>query len=360
MNITPSMLPLIPLRPVYDGKPAAQSESYKVDPADEPLAPDKWEVKSKNLSFKWWGGRGGPRPPSPSSSLPLPPPPRPPVPPRPKPDPKPAPPIKPGHAPKPSGGGFKDVGKAVIHANKIKAHDELMMANLRKQAPISVAEAAKRVIDADSLVKSGVISTGPNALRVARDAAISAGITGLVSAPINVGAYAGSVAAGEKIKSSYAPGVLPPPFLPSATPSPKPDVPVGPVDSPPAPADTLGARLDDVEMKLLGMASTVMLLAGEKDRVYTKDERWPTDDTGRLSHLEKLLGLTEQQFKKAARQNGIVFKPYKPGEQIPADAKGRLDLIEKKLERMIGSYENLRLLAAVKASQRESEATATA
>ena len=95
-----------------------------------------------------------------------------------------------------------------MQINKIKANDELMMANLRKQAPISVAEAAKRVFDADRLVKAGVIDTGPSALRVARDAAISAGITGMVSAPINVAAYAGSVAAGERIKSSYAPGVL--------------------------------------------------------------------------------------------------------------------------------------------------------
>lgn len=361
MNITPSMVPFIPLQPISSGEPAVQSGLYKADPGDEPLAPLKGEVQSKNLGFQFWGGRGRSRIPSPPPPPPPPPPPRPrpTAPLRPKPDPA---PIKPGPAPKVSGGGFKDAGKTIIHANKIKAKDELMMTNLRKQAPISVAEAAKRVIDADSLVKSGVISTGPNALRVARDAAISAGVTGLVSAPINVGAYAGSVSLGETIKASYTPGVLPPPYLPSASTSPKKDVPVEPVEpaSAPAQADTFGPRLDDIEMKVLGMASTVMLLLGEKDHLYTKDEHWPTDDAGRLSNLEKLLAFSEQQFKKAARQNSIVFKPYKPGEQIPADAKGCLDLIEKKLERMIESYDNLRLLAAVKASQNESEASATA
>ena len=352
MNITTSIIPFIPQVPVSDHQSPAQPEPPKSGLDQWPLARDKRQVKSLQFFFK--GGRGG-RP----SHIPTPPPP-PPRPAPPKPAPKPAPPIKPGPAPKPSGGGFKDAGQTVIHANKIKANDELMMANLRKQAPIGVAEAAKRIIDAENLVKAGVIATGPNASRVARDAFISAGITGIVSAPINVAAYAGSVAAGEKIKSSYAPGVLPPPFLPGATSPPKDGASVAQADSKPAPADVISRRLDDLEMKLLGMASTVMFLLGDTSRVFTKNESWPADDAGRLGNLEKMLGVSEQHLKKAARQNGIVYKPYKPGEQIPADAKGRLDLIEKKFERMVEAYENLRLLAAIKASQRETGASATA
>ncbi|WP_257627098.1 hypothetical protein [Pseudomonas sp. Xaverov 259] len=352
MNITTSIIPLIPQVPVLDNTAPAQPERYKGDLDHFPLAQKELGVKSLNFLFKGWrGGR------TPHIPTPPPVPPRPPLPP--KPAPKPVAP-KPGPAPKPAGGGFKDAGKTVIHANKITASDELMMANLRKQAPVSVAEAAKRVLDADRLVKAGVIDTGPSALRVARDAAISAGITGMVSAPINVAAYAGSVATGERIKSSYAPGVLPPPFLPGATVAPKNGAPVEPIDATPAPTDTIGPRLDDFETKLLGMASTVMILLGETDRVYTKDERWPTDEAGRLSNLEKLLGFSEQHLKKATRRNGINFKPYRPGEPIPADTKGRLDLIEKKFQRMLESYENLRLLAAMKASQRETETTTTA
>lgn len=94
--------------------------------------------------------------------------------------------------------------------------------------------------------------------------------------------------------------------------------------------------------------------------MFTKDERWPTDEAGRFSNVEKLLGFSEQHLKKTTRRNGINFKPYKPGEPIPVDAKGRLDLIDKKFQRMVESYENLRLLAAMKASQRETETTATA
>lgn len=352
MNITPSIIPFMPQVPVSDNKVPAQSEPYKGGLDQWPLARGKRQIKSLQFLFK--GERVG-RPPH----IPTPPPP-PPRPTAPKPAPKPVPPIKPGPAPKPAGGGFNDAGKTVIHANKIKANDELMMANLRKHSPISVAEAAKRIIDAEKLVKAGVIATGPNASRVARDAFISAGITGMVSAPINVAAYAGSVAAGEKIKSSYAPGVLPPPFLPGATSPPKDGASAVQADSKPAPADVISRRMDDLEMKLLGMASTVMLLLGDTSRVFTKSDSWPTDDVGRLSNLETMLGLSEQHLKKAARQNGIVFKPYKPGETTPADAKGRLDLIEKKFERMVESYENLRLLAAIKASQRETGASVTA
>ena len=250
---------------------------------------------------------------------------------------------------------FQNLGDAVIHANKVKKNDALLLANLTKQSPkISVAEAAKRLIDADSLVKAGVISTAPKAGQVARDAFISAGITGMVSAPINVAAYAGSVAAGETIKATYAPGVLPPPFLPSAASQSK-------GVTPPVSAQTaLGSQLDDAEARLLGMASTVMFILGDTKSVFTKDDSWPTDEAGRLGNLEKLLEVSEQQLKKATRQNGIIFKPYKPGMTAPTEAKARLDLIEKRFERMAESYEKLRVFAAIKQSENEAKALVTA
>ncbi|MBN2974564.1 hypothetical protein JWR99_00560 [Pseudomonas sp. MAFF 301381] len=254
---------------------------------------------------------------------------------------------------------FKGTGQAVIHANKIKVQDELLLTNLRKQAPISVADAAKRLIDADKLVKAGVISTAPNASRVARDAFISAGITGIVSAPINVASYAGSVATGESIKANYAPGVLPPPFLPGAGSAPKPQASSSTESTPSAP-DPINARLEEAEMKVLGMASTVMFILGDTRSVFTKDEGWPTDNAARLNNLEKLLGVSEQQLKKAARQNGLVFKPYKPGDAIPTKPEQRLDLIDKKFERMVDTHEKLRFLAAMKEAENKAGAVTTA
>ncbi|WP_231986876.1 hypothetical protein [Pseudomonas trivialis] len=234
-----------------------------------------------------------------------------------------------------------------------------MMANLRRQAPLSVAEAAKRLIDAESLIKAGVVSTGPNASRVARDAFISAGITGVVSAPINVAAYAGSVAAGEAIKSSYAPGVLPPPFLPGAASQPRTGTPLQSEAANSTTTASFSARLEDFEVKLLGMASAVMFMLGDTSSVFTKSASWPSDDVGRLGNLEKLLRLCEQHFKKAARQNGLVFKPYRPGEKTPEGAKERLDLIERKFTPLAAAYEKLRFLAAMKAQELKAEASAT-
>ncbi|MDQ0652250.1 hypothetical protein [Pseudomonas cedrina] len=279
--------------------------------------------------------------------------PKPPTP-APKSSPRPGPSAKPGQHPPLD--KFKGAGQAAIHANKIKANDEVLMTNLRKHAPMNVAEAAKRLIDAERLVKSGVIATGPNASRVARDAFISAGITGMVSAPINVAAYAGSVATGEAIKSSYAPGVLPPPFLPSTAGSAK--TASLPVEPTPSKAGPISTQLDEVEMKLLGMSSTVMFTLGDTGSVFTKDEHWPTDTNGRLANVEKLLQVSEQHLKKAARQNGLVFKPYKPAEPIPTEPKDRLALIDKKFERMAETYEKLRFLAAMKDSENKAETVA--
>jgi len=103
-----------------------------------------------------------------------------------------------------------------------------------------------------------------------------------------------------------------------------------------------------------------MFLLGDTSRVFTKDERWPTKTAERLSNMEKLLTTAEQHFKKAARHNGVVFKPYKPGQPIPTEVKERLELIEKKLERLVETYEMLRFLAAMKNSESQSATTATA
>jgi hypothetical protein len=348
MIITTPTLAYIPQLSATIDKPAAPTVVRNSDTTAQPLARSKRGIKDKGI-FSLFGSKSSAAPPVV-------------VPPRPQVPPKPtvSPPPKPKPSNKPSGSGlptpinrFQNVASAVIHANKVKQNDALLLASLSKQTPkISVAEAAKRLIDADSLVKAGVISSAPKASQVARDAFISAGITGIVSAPVNVGAYAGSVAAGESIKATYAPGVLPPPFLPSAATAPK------AVQSP-APAETtLGAQLEDAETKLLGMASTVMFILGDTKSVFTKNESWPKDEPGRLGNLEKLLDVSEQQLKKATRQNGIIFKPYKPGMTPPVDAKGRLELIEKRFERMAESYEKLRVFAAIKQSENEEQALA--
>ncbi|WP_026067344.1 hypothetical protein [Pseudomonas fluorescens] len=346
MKVTTSTVPSIPAASADVEAPSTQPTAYDNPASEQPLQRSKRGLKS----FLWFGKKPSPPslPPKPALSGPA-------LPPKSPLSSKSGPFSNPGQ----NLDTFKGAGQTIVHANKIKVQDELLLTNLRKQAPMSVADAAKRLIDADKLVKAGVIPTAPKASRVARDAFISAGITGMVSAPINVASYAGSVATGESIKANYAPGVLPPPFLPGAgstTPSPA----TSPVTSAPPAPDPISARLEEAEMKLLGMASTVMFTLGDTQSVFTKDKYWPTDNAARLDNLEKLLGVSEQQLKKAARQNGLVFKPYKPGEVIPTQPEERLDLIDKKFERMIGSYEKLRFIAAMKDSEGKTTAAATA
>ncbi len=350
MIITTPAAPFVSQQPATVDEPVAPTAPSNSDTREQPLARSKRGIKDKGF-FSWFGSK----PPAvPPVALPI----KPPVAPKPivPPTPKPRTTGKPPGSVQPSPiNRFQGLGDAVIHANKVKKNDALLLANLAKQSPkMSVAEAAKRLIDADSLVKAGVISTAPKAGQVARDAFISAGITGIVSAPINVAAYAGSVTAGESIKATYAPGVLPPPFLPSAVSQSKAVTPAVQSETP------LGPQLDDAETQLLGMASTVMFILGDTQSVFTKNERWPKDDAGRLSNLEKLLDVSEQQLKKATRQNGIIFKPYKPGTPMPADAKARLELIEKRFERMAESYEKVRVIAAIKQSENEEQVLATA
>ena len=356
MNITTPALSFTPQPLSPTEAPAQQSESPGAAPDDQPLLRSKRALKGNGKGFfSWFGSK------PPASTVPVPKP-KPDLKPKPQPDPKPKPEIKPGPSPKPEG-GFKNVAQSVI--DKLKANDKSLLENLGKRSTMSVAEVTKRVIDAESLVKAGVISTTPKASQVARDAFISAGITGLVSAPMNVAAYAGSVASGEAIKANYAPGVLPPPFLPGATSQGKAadatasqSTPVA--DSSAVVQDSIGARLDDFEMKLLGMATTVMFVLGDTSKVFTKDESWPKDENGRLGNLEKLLRESEQQLKKATRQNGIIFKPYKPGVPIPEGARARLELIGQKYERMLESYDKLRYLAAMKNLDNQSDTSMTA
>lgn len=355
MIITPSTAIFVPQEPARSQEPPANVTPPSAELAQQPLARTK---RSKGTGFfSWFGSK-------PPASLPSVPKlkPKPDVPPavtpKPGPAPKPVIPPKLGISPKLTTPSFKDLGQAVIHANKVKTNDALLLSNLRSHSPITVAEATKRLIDAQSLIKSGVIETGPKASRVARDAFISAGITGLVSAPVNVAAYAGSVASGETIKSQYAPGVLPPPFLPSAAAQSK--TTTTPTEPSTPPVASIATQLDEAESKLLSMASVVMFVLGDTSSVFTKDESWPKDDTGRLGNLEKLVTLSEKHLKKAMRQNGFPFQLYKAEGEMPTDAKGRLGLIEKRFEHMTGAYEKLRIFAAIKQSENETKASAIA
>lgn len=197
---------------------------------------------------------------------------------------------------------------------------------------VSVADVTQRLLDADRLVKSGVISTSPSTGKMVKDAFINAGINGMVSAPINVGAYAGSVAAGEAIKGQYVPSPVPPPppHLPGgvqAGQKPAPPVVTPPTPDEPAPGAT--RHLDRVEKVLLEFANLIITLAGNTGDRLVMDDAWPKERGARMSNLEQLLDVSETHMKQIAEDNELIFKPHIESQTSPGTG-GRLGVIERR------------------------------
>ena len=197
---------------------------------------------------------------------------------------------------------------------------------------VSVADVTQRLLDADRLVKAGVISTSPSTGKMVKDAFINAGINGMVSAPINVGAYAGSVAAGEAIKGQYVPSPVPPPppHLPGGVQAgQKPAPPVVTPSTPDEPAPGATRHLDRVEKVLLEFANLIITLAGNTgDRLVMGDD-WPKERGARMSNLEQLLDVSETHMKQIAEDNELIFKPHIESQTSPGTG-GRLGVIERR------------------------------
>lgn len=197
---------------------------------------------------------------------------------------------------------------------------------------VSVADVTQRLLDADRLVKAGVISTSPSTGKMVKDAFINAGINGMVSAPINVGAYAGSVAAGEAIKGQYVPSPVPPPppHLPGGVQAgQKPAPPVVTPSTPDEPAPGATRHLDRVEKVLLEFANLIITLAGNTGDRLVMDDAWPKERGARMSNLEQLLDVSETHMKQIAEDNELIFKPHIESQTSPGTG-GRLGVIERR------------------------------
>ncbi|RFD34316.1 hypothetical protein CER19_00655 [Pseudomonas sp. GL93] len=197
---------------------------------------------------------------------------------------------------------------------------------------VSVADVTQRLLDADRLVKAGVISTSPSTGKMVKDAFINAGVNGMVSAPINVGAYAGSVAAGEAIKGQYVPSpvVPPPPHLPGvAQPDQKATPPVVTPYAPDEPAPVATRHLDRVEKVLLEFANLIITLAGNTGDRLAMGDAWPKEREARMRNLEQLLDVSETHMKQLAEDHDLIFKPHIESQTSPG-AGGRLGVIERR------------------------------
>jgi len=201
--------------------------------------------------------------------------------------------------------------------------------------PKTFGDVATNLIAADRLVKAGVFKTGPSLKTVVRDAFVNASVNGLVSTPLSIGAYAGSVWSGESIKGSFSAStpLLPPAHLPA--PSQLANGAVAAASS--AGVDdvaTTKLRLENSELKLLYATNTIQTLAeGGDAKALGKSPNWPTETNKRLDNLEKLYDAAEKNLSVIAAEFDFVFKPYKgdptPGSQRVTD---RLDALDKRNE----------------------------
>jgi hypothetical protein len=147
-----------------------------------------------------------------------------------------------------------------------------------------------------------------------------------------VGAYAGSVAAGEAIKGQYVPSPVspPPPHLPGvAQPDQKPTPPVVTPSTPDAPAPRATRHLDRVEKVVLEFANLIITLAGNTGDRLAMGDAWPKEREARLNNLEQLLSVSETHMKQLADENEIIFKPHIESQTSPGTG-GRLGVIERR------------------------------
>ncbi|WP_124402022.1 hypothetical protein [Pseudomonas synxantha] len=197
------------------------------------------------------------------------------------------------------------------------------------QPKMTVADAVIRLQDATSLVKNGVISSSPSAAATAREAAISAGITGLVSAPINIASYAGSTAAGEQIKASYLPQPMVPP-TPIAKSS---------VDRPSGSTEpdlgNLYPRMNEIQVTGFAVANGAAgLRYGDIEMGLLPNEEWPKDPLERMNRLEHLLDYAEEHTAPVAEQWKVFFKPHladKPAASGMEGLKQRIETAEARI-----------------------------
>jgi hypothetical protein len=219
--------------------------------------------------------------------------------------------------------------------------------------PKSMEQVTQNLMVADRLVKAGVFKTEPGPATVTRDAFIGAGVTGLVSAPFSIATYAGSVWSGEKIKAQFTNNT---PLLPAAhQPAPSTQVPAAQTDGTTSvvagqgsDTGTTTARFGLAELRMEVIANNVLAIRQGKDvpalQMSDSSSRTPSE---RLETLENLYKTAEEQLKKLADENDMVFRPYMATPTDGTDDKGRLDVIDKKydaLNKFIGKLLHVKTL----------------
>ena len=255
------------------------------------------------------------------------------------------------------------VGQVIPSANNaiIKWSKQILGGNPANKSEIppikNLAELTLRMMDAEKLIKSGVIPSSPGVKNVALEAATNAAISGVVSAPISVGAYGASTAWGESIKASY----LPIPLLPQA-PGTKSIADVSSAKATAAPetkeldAETkaLYSKMDSLQVSAFASTNTAMALQlGNFDKGWLPSAEWSKDPVTRMTQLEELLDRSEAITCEVAQHCEVFFKAYLPLTEAPEGVAGlteRVDTAQRRLAVIDKSQAGI--LATLKASDK--------
>lgn len=204
--------------------------------------------------------------------------------------------------------------------------------------PKTFGEVTQNIMTADRLVKAGVFKTGPDLKTVTRDAFVNAGVNGLVSTPLSIGTYAGSVWSGEQIKGAFTANtpLLPPAHQPAPS---QQSTTAGMTPTTPSQKE-VELRLENMELKLLLVANSIQAyIEGEDGRAWDKSPDWPTETNARIDMLEKLYDASEKNLELIARKNKFIFEPYKDESVTPKkDPVGRLEVLELRNELILKEF----------------------
>ncbi len=215
---------------------------------------------------------------------------------------------------------------------------------------LAMTDVITRMMDAEKMVKNGIIPSSPSAAVVARDAAISAGITGVVSAPINIAAYAGSTAAAEQIKAAYVPLPMIPPTPIAKSSVERPDQTAMPAPGPDL--NVLYPRMNDDQALAFGVANqSIALKFGDTKTGFIPAQSWSKEPLERMSQLENLLDFAEEHTKELADPHEIYFKPYLAETPAVEGLEG-LDARLATIEKRIGGIDKVHKMVLSKLAER--------
>ena len=203
--------------------------------------------------------------------------------------------------------------------------------------PQTFGDVAANLVSADRLVKAGVFKTDTSLKTVTRDAFVGASVNGLVSTPLSIGTYAGSVWTGETIKGNFAANtpLLPPAHQPAPSQAANAASAAGSGGAEQS-AALVKTRTESAELKMTYAVNTIQaMVEGGDGKALEKSSTWPVDINERLDLMEKIYDASEKNMAEVSEQNGFIYKPYKDDSTVGSKSvTARLDALDKRYEHL--------------------------